>query len=264
MDCPNLKEEKKLWKKGFKVVVGLDEAGRGCLAGPVVAAAIVINPKNRAPNHKKSQIPSTKFQTLSFGHLKIGNWNLFGIWNLEFGNLRVKDSKKLTPKHREKLYKLITKSPFIEWGIGKVSEKVIDKINIFEATKLAMKRAIENLEKKYSHGRIRISRGQRPSERFSHADFLILDGNFKIDLPIPQKAIVKADEKVLSCALASILAKVRRDKLMEKYAKKIPEYGFEKHKGYPTKFHLKMLKKYGPCKIYRKSFGPVKRIVENF
>jgi ribonuclease HII len=127
-----------------------------------------------------------------------------------------------------------------------------------------MKRALKNLNKKYSHGRIRISRGQRPSERFSHADFLILDGNFKIDLPIPKKSIVKGDEKVLSCAMASIIAKVTRDRIMKNYAKKFPEYGFEKHKGYGTKFHLKMLKKNGPCKIHRKSFGPVKRVVENF
>jgi ribonuclease HII len=99
---------------------------------------------------------------------------------------------------------------------------------------------------------------------FKKVDFLILDGNFKIDLPIPQKSIVKGDEKVLSCAMASIVAKVTRDKIMEKYAKEFPKYGFEKHKGYPTKFHLRMLKKHGPCKIHRKSFGPVKRVIENF
>jgi ribonuclease HII len=92
---------------------------------------------------------------------------------------------------------------------------------------------------------------------------LILDGNFKLDLPVPQKSIIKADEKVLSCAAASVIAKVTRDKIMEKYAKRYPKYGFEIHKGYPTKFHLKMLKKYGPCKIHRKSFYPVK-ICYNF
>jgi len=233
-----LKEEKKLWKKGYKVVVGLDEAGRGPLAGPVVAAAVSIkNPKSQIPNPKHK----------GFGHLKIGNWNLFGIWNLEFGNLRIRDSKKLTPKQREKLYKLITKSPFIKWGIGKVSEKVIDKINIFEATKLAMKKAIKNLNCKLKNANCKI-------------DFLILDGNLKLDLPIPQKSIVKGDEKVLSCAMASIIAKVTRDRIMEKYAKKFPEYGFEKHKGYGTKFHLKMLKKYGPCKIHRRSFFPIAKI----
>jgi ribonuclease HII len=94
-------------------------------------------------------------------------------------------------------------------------------------------------------------------------DFLILDGNFKLDLPIPQKSIVKGDEKVLSCAIASIIAKVTRDRIMEKYAKKFPEYGFEKHKGYATKFHFKMLRKYGPCKIHRKSFEPVRETFLN-
>jgi ribonuclease HII len=208
MRYPNLKEEKKLWKKGYKVVVGLDEAGRGPLAGPVVATAVYIIPNSE---------------------LKIP---------------KLRDSKKLTPKKREEFFRLIVKNHNIKWGIGKVSEKVIDKINIFEATKLAMKKAIESLKKKLKR----------------KVDFLILDGNFKIDLEIPQKPIVKGDEKVLSCAMASIIAKVTRDKIMEKYAEKFPEYGFEKHKGYGTKFHLKMLRKYGPCKIHRKSFLPVAKI----
>jgi ribonuclease HII len=208
MKYPTLKEEKKLWKKGFKVVVGLDEAGRGPLAGPVVAAAVSLIP------HSKFKIP------------------------------KIRDSKKLSPQKREELYRWITQSPFVEWGIGKVSEKVIDRINIFEATKLAMKKATFNLERKLKR----------------KADFLILEGNFKIDLPIPQKSIIKGDEKVLSCAMASIIAKVTRDKIMEKYAKKFPEYGFEKHKGYGTRLHLKMLKKYGPCPIHRRSFLPVAKI----
>ena len=198
MRYPNLREEKKLWRKGFKRVAGLDEAGRGPLAGPVVAAVV-------------SLIPNSKFLIP-----------------------KLRDSKKLTAKKREEFYKLIVKSPFLEWGIGRVSEKVIDKINILEATKLAMKRAIKRFKRK--------------------PDFLILDGNFKINLPIPQKSIIKADEKVFSCAAASILAKVWRDRLMLRYHKKYPRYGFDKHKGYPTKYHFKMLKKYGPCVIHRKSF----------
>jgi len=217
MKYPNLQEEKKLWKKGFKRVACLDESGRGPLCGPVVAAAVVI------ANCK----------------LQIGNCKFFG---------EINDSKKLTPKKREILYKFLIKNPAIEWGIGKVSEKVIDKINILEATKLAMKKAIAKLKKK--------------------PDFLILDGNFKLDLPtcgeqsrtILQKSIVKADEKVFSCAAASILAKVRRDRIMEKYHLKYPRYRFNQHKGYPTKLHCRLLKKYGWCKIHRKSFGPVKRL----
>jgi ribonuclease HII len=238
MRCPNLKEEKKLWKKGFKVVVGLDEAGRGCLAGPVVAVAVMI----------KFKIQNAKCK------MKIQNLK----------SLReIRDSKKLPPQKRKELYRWIIKCPFIEWGIGKVSEKVIDKINILEATKLAMKKAIENLNCKLKIANLkRAKRGNKMDDRqkYCQIDFLILDGNFKIDLEIPQRAIVKADEKVLSCALASILAKVTRDKMMEKYANKFPEYGFERNKGYPTKFHLKMLKKYGPCKIHRKSFLPIAKI----
>jgi len=201
----NLKYEKKLWKKRFKRVVGLDEAGRGPLSGPVVAAAV-------------SLIPNSKFLIP-----------------------KLRDSKKLTLKRREEFYKILTKNPAIEWGIGKVSEKVIDKVNILEATKLAMKKAIKNLERK--------------------PDFLILDGNFKINVDIPQKSIIKGDEKVFSCATASIIAKVTRDRIMQKYHKKFPTYGFNKHKGYPTKLHLKMLKKYGPCKIHRMTFGPVKACI---
>jgi ribonuclease HII len=241
MNYPNLKEEKKLWGRGLKIVVGLDEVGRGCLAGPVVAAAVVIKFKIQNPKCK----------------MKIQNLKLPS---------EIKDSKKLTPKKREELYKLITKSPFVDWGIGKVSEKMIDKINILEATKLAMKKAIKNLNYKLQNTNLnKRKKGYKMDDcqKYCHLkkiDFLILDGNLKLDLPIPQKAIVKADEKVLSCALASILAKVTRDKIMEKYTKKFPEYGFEKHKGYATKLHLKMLKKYGPCKIHRKSFLPVAKI----
>jgi len=203
MRNPNFQEEKKLWRKGFKRVAGLDEVGRGPLAGPVTAAAVVI--KN----------PKSKFQIT-----------------------KIKDSKQLSAKQRDKFFRLITKDKNIKWGIGHVSEKVIDKINILEATKLAMIKAIKNLKAK--------------------PDFLVLDGNFKINSSIPQKSIIKGDEKVFSIAAASILAKVARDKIMVRYHGKYPRYRFDLHKGYPTKYHIKMLKKYGPCKIYRKSFAPLK------
>ena len=132
----------------------------------------------------------------------------------------------------------------IKWGIGRVSEKVIDKINILEATKLAMKRAVSDLEK-----------------RSSAANFLILDGNFEIDTQHPQKSIIKADEKVFSCAAASIIAKVSRDRAMLRYHKKYPQYCFNRHKGYPTKLHRKMLKKHGPSVIHRLTFNFVKKVV---
>lgn len=208
----DLREEKKLWRKGFKRVAGLDEAGRGPLAGPVTATAVTI-----------WQIPNSKFQIAN--KLK-----------------KIRDSKKLSPKRREEFYKILIECPAIEWGIGRVGPKVIDRVNILEATKLAMKRAVENLERKNK----------------TKIDFLVLDGNFKIDHEISQRPIIKADQKIFSCQAASIISKVTRDRAMKRYHKKYPQYGFDKHKGYPTKFHLKMLKKYGSCKIHRETFGPVK------
>ncbi len=231
MKYPNLNEEKKLRRKGYRVVAGLDESGRGPLAGPVVAAAVCLR-----KNLKSGKEP-------------------FSAKLAENGSLVIKDSKKLSPKKRETLYKLLIKNPNIKWGIGRVSEKVIDKVNILEATKLAMIKAIKKLKKTTTHP-------PRPPTRLSAGgplpDFLIIDGNFKLNLPIPQKSIIKADEKVFSCAAASIIAKVYRDRIMRRYHKKYSQYGFDKHKGYPTKQHRKMLKKHGPCKIHRKTFKPVK------
>ncbi len=223
MVCPNFNEEKKLWKKGYKYIAGLDEAGRGPLAGPVVAAAVIINFK-----------------------FKILNYKIFK---------KIKDSKKMTPKARGEVYNIITNHPDIKWGAGIVSEKIIDKINILEATKLAMQKSIKNL----------------------NPDFLVLDGNFKINLdeaafakgygPLrqssseasgpKQKSIIKGDSKVFSISVASIIAKVTRDKIMKNYHKKYPQYGFDRHKGYGTAFHFKAIEKYGPCKIHRKSFYPI-------
>lgn len=234
---PNFKEEKKLWKLGYKLVVGLDEAGRGPLAGPVTAAAVTVRP-DKLKSPRRSRLVAT----------------LWGRQNSKIKIGEIKDSKKLSPKKREKLYKILNKHPKIKWGIGMVSEKVIDKINILEATKLAMVKAVKNLEKKIKKWPRQNSHGRR---NFGTIDFLILDGNFKIKTKIPQKSIIKADEKVFSCAAASILAKVTRDRIMLRYHKKHSNYGFNKHKGYPTKYHREALKKYGPCKIHRKSFKPV-------
>lgn len=213
MRTPYLKEEKKLWQRGYKKVVGLDEAGRGPLAGPVEAAAVKVFPaKIKSPN--------------------------VGIKRLL---KEARDSKKLTPRKREELYKLITKNSAIEWKVARVSEKIIDKINIKNASELAMFRAVKKLK--------------------LIPNFLIIDGKFLKNNKlknIKHKLIIKADEKVFSCILASIIAKVTRDRIMQKYHKKYPRYGFDRHKGYPTKYHLKMLRKYRPCKIHRKSFKPVK------
>lgn len=202
MKRPNLSEEKKCWKNGYNIVVGLDEVGRGPLAGPVVAGAVFIS--------KNCKVIKG-----------------------------VNDSKKLSEKQRENLYKVLTNHKDIKWGIGMVSEKVIDKINILQATKLAMKKALKNLG----------------------AEYLLLDGSFVLDVPQRQKSIIKGDSKVFSIACASIIAKVTRDKLMQKYHKKYPQYGFDKHKGYGTATHIKNIKKFGVCPIHRKSFYPVSKLV---
>jgi ribonuclease HII len=219
MSHPTLSEEKKTWQKGYKRVVGLDEAGRGPLAGPVVAAAVSIE--------------------------------RFSIFNFQFSEIR--DSKKLSSKQREKFYRLIKENKSISWGMGVVSEKVIDKINIKNAAELAMEKAFNVL-------RLKTVKHEQKT-LFLKTCFLIIDGNslknHKLKT-ISHKLIVRADEKVFSVALASILAKVARDRIMGRYHKKFPLYGFNRHKGYPTKLHVKLLKKHGPCKIHRKSFWPVK------
>jgi ribonuclease HII len=203
MKYPNFREEKKLYKKGYKLIVGVDEVGRGPLAGPVIACAITV--------------PE------------------FSISNL--GYLKIRDSKRLSAKQREEIYKVLEENPDVGWGIGRVSEKVIDRINILEATKLAMQRAVRNLEKK------------QPG-----IDFLITDGNFAIKSPIAQKSVIKGDQKVFSVAAASIIAKVYRDRMMLRYDKKYPTYGFDRHKGYGTKLHRNLINKKGLCKIHRKTF----------
>jgi len=184
-------------------VAGLDEAGRGPLAGPVVAAAVLLN---------------QNVKTLLKG---------------------INDSKKLSEKKREYFYKILTDNKNIKWGIGIISEKVIDEINILEATKVAMQEAVKNL----------------------NADFLLLDGNFKIKSDVSQRSIIAGDRKVISISAAGIIAKVTRDNIMKEMHKKYPEYGFDKHKGYGTKLHMKMLEINGPCLIHRKSFAPVANLL---
>jgi ribonuclease HII len=209
MKYPNFNEEKKLWRQGYNIIVGIDEAGRGPLAGPVVAGAVFINPKAKIL--------------------------LKGI----------NDSKKLSEKQREDFYKILINNKDVRWGVGIVSEKMIDKINILEATKLAMHKAYKKLA----------------------PDFLLVDGNFIVRQAqgknkIFQKSIIKGDQKVLSISTASIIAKVTRDRLMQKYHKKYPQYGFDKHKGYGTALHIANLKKFGPCKIHRKTFYPVSNLID--
>ena len=191
-----------------KIIIGIDEAGRGPLAGPVVAVACSVL-------HTRYPMQHTK----------------------------LRDSKALSPKQREQIYSELLYNPQVEWGIGQVSEKQIDKINILQATRLAMEKAFHSLQKKLR------KRGVEPQ-------LVIIDGNFLINISTPQRAIVKADTTVMQCMAASIVAKVIRDRLMQKLHVKYPLYNFASHKGYGTKFHLKMLKIHGPCPIHRLTFAP--------
>ena len=199
----DLKTEKKLFNHGYNFIASVDEAGRGPLAGPVVAACVLIDSKFKINNDE----------------LKL-----------------ITDSKKLSSKKREKLFKVI-KENVIAVEIGVVNNKKIDQLNILQASFLAMKKAVLGLNKK--------------------VDFVLVDGKFKIpNFSINQAAIIKGDANVFSIAAASIIAKVSRDWLMKEYDKKYPEYLFAKHKGYGTKLHLEKIKEFGPSPIHRLSFAP--------
>ncbi len=200
-----LKYENHYRDKGFKTIVGIDEAGRGPLAGPVVAVSL--------------------------------NW---GNNDLIEG---VKDSKKITEKKRIKLYDLIIEKA-VDIGIGIIHEKKIDEINILKSTYLAMRKSIKNLNNK--------------------PDIVLVDGN-KADLnSIKQKNIIKGDSLSYSIACASIIAKVTRDRIMKSYSLVFPEYGFDKHKGYGTKFHIEMIKQFGSTVIHRKSFNPISKFLPTY
>ena len=187
------------WKEGLDGhLAGVDEAGRGPLAGPVVAAAVILH--------------STEF---------LDDLN---------------DSKKTPPAKREKLYPLILQNAIV--GVGLVEESQIDKLNIYQATRLAMKKAVLALS--------------------SPPAFVLIDGNMKLDLPIRQKAIVRGDAQSASIAAASIVAKVYRDARMLELDALYPEYGFKKHKGYGTPLHLAKISEMGPCPVHRKSFAPIR------
>ena len=195
--------EKKAFKDGFKIIAGADEAGRGCLAGPVSSAVVIAK--------------SCK----SFSFVE-----------------QIKDSKQLSVKKRQEMFEKIKKEKNIEWKVNFIWPEMIDKINILEATKLAWKNCLKEL--KYQ------------------PNLLLIDGNQEISgLKMKQKAIINGDQEILLISLASIVAKVSRDKLMEDLSLKYPEYIFNQHKGYGTKLHLEKIKEFGPCEIHRKSFKPI-------
>lgn len=187
--------EHNAYDDGYSVVCGVDEAGRGPLAGPVCAGAVIL-PKD-----------------------------------LEISGLN--DSKKLSEKKREQLYEIITQKADA-WAVCFASQEEIDRVNILNATFLAMNRAIQALS--------------------ITPDLALIDGNRDSAITVNSRCIVGGDGKSASIAAASILAKVTRDRWMLKMAEKYPQYGFEKHKGYGTALHYERLRQYGPCPIHRKTF----------
>ncbi len=190
-----LKFEKELYDRGYEYICGVDEAGRGPLCGPVVAAAVIL-PQN----------------VIIEG---------------------VNDSKKLTEKKREELFSVI-KEKALAVGVGVSDVETIEEVNILNATKLAMKKAVESLE--------------------INPNYVLIDGNQGIDISIPFSTIVSGDARSESIAAASIIAKVTRDRMLIEYDKKYPEYGLAKHKGYGTKVHIAAIREYGLTPIHRKSF----------
>lgn len=194
--------ENELYKQGIKLIAGVDEVGRGPLVGPVVCACVIL-PK-------------------------------------DYYNEEINDSKKISEKKREKLYDTIMQDA-LSVGIGMSSEKVIDEVNILEATKLAMKEAIKNSKIKPEH---------------------VLIDAVKLDIDIPSTSIIKGDAKSQSIAAASIIAKVTRDRMMDELDKKYPQYLFKKNKGYGTKAHIEAIRQYGIIPEHRKTFAPCSEYVD--
>lgn len=195
--------EKRIYAQGFQNIAGIDEAGRGPLAGPVVAAACIL-PR--------------------------------GVY---FANLN--DSKQVSPEQREILFKKLNGTKGVLFGIGEASVLEIDQMNILQATFLAMQRAVQALP--------------------SPPDYLLIDGNQSPYFNIQKETLVEGDSLSISIAAASILAKVFRDRLMEKMDETWPMYGFKRHKGYGTKEHMEALKKWGPCPHHRMTFNPLRSYI---
>ena len=196
--------ENKLYKQGINYIGGVDEVGRGPLVGPVVAACCVL------PKDFVLEGPT--------------------------------DSKKLSEKKRNVFFDYI-KDNCICYGIGVVEPEIIDEVNIYQATKIAMKQAISKVEEQID------------------LEHVLIDA-MPLDLDIPTTSIIKGDSKSISIAAASVLAKVTRDSMMYELDKKYPQYGYASHKGYPTKKHLEAIHKYGLIEGYRKTYGPVREILE--
>lgn len=197
-----LKYEKELYDKGISLIAGVDEVGRGPLVGPVVAAAVIL-PKN---------------------------YKLDGLT----------DSKKISEKKRETFYHILMEEA-LAIGVGVISEKIIDEVNIYQASKLAMIEALKNLSIKPEH---------------------VLIDAMPLELDVESTSIIHGDALSLSIAAASVVAKVTRDRMMIELDEKYPMYGFKKHKGYPTKEHLQNLKKFGVLDNYRFTYKPVSDLIK--
>lgn len=202
MDIDNYKYERELREKGLTLIAGVDEVGRGPLVGPVVAACCILPEE----------------------------FHLDGLT----------DSKKLSEKKRDYFFEEIKKQA-IAYGIGIINEKKIDEVNIYEATKLAMKEAINNMDVKPEH---------------------ILIDAMPLELDIPTTSIIKGDLKSITISAASVLAKVTRDRMLVELDEKYPMYDFKSNKGYPTKKHLAAIAEYGIIDEHRRSYGPVKNYLE--
>jgi ribonuclease HII len=192
--------ERRLKRRGYRLICGIDESGRGPLAGPVVASAVVL---------KKYRFKA-----------------------------RIYDAKILTPRQRFRAYREIMANAAV--GVGVVDEKTVDEINILEATKLAMQAALARL---------------RPQPHY-----ILVDGNMKPNFRVPAKSIVKGDRRSLSIAAASIVSKVTRDRIMDRYHKRYPQYFFCTNRGYATRQHLEALNRFGPSPIHRWSFHPLRNV----
>ena len=224
MKLPHKTLEKKLFKSGYRYVFGVDEVGMGCLAGPVVVCAVAMTNHFYNKHHKKLR------------------------W--------LRESKLLLPHQREKFSMELLKEKDLVYAISSVSPKMIDKINIYQASRLGMKRAV----KKITWAPCKFA--WCPCNNSNLKTIVLVDGKTKIKgVDYEQMPIVKGDRKIFSIACASVIAKVFRDKMMIRYAKKFPGYGFEKHKGYGTKYHQARLTALGPCEIHRRSFAPVRKLV---
>jgi ribonuclease HII len=202
-DLPSLSLEKKLWKKKIILIAGIDEAGRGAWAGPVAAAAVIL-PADLTILDKLSG---------------------------------VRDSKQMTPPQRD-YWKIKIQEVAMSYSIGWGTVEEIDALGILTATRIAMKRSIENLKITPVH--------------------LLIDAVRLTEIAIPQSSLIKGDVHILSIAAASVLAKTSRDEWMMKLDKSFPAYGFARHKGYGTALHQEALSRFGPCKIHRYSFSPIK------